>query len=204
VLGGGHQLLGWAALDDGTVPHHDHLVGDAADDAEVVGDEQVADAGIGADVGEQVEYLGLHRDVEGGHRLIEHQQRGLDRERPGDGDPLALAAGQLPGPGISGPLAKANQIQQFGSPGPVVDSGKVQPEGLAQGGADGEPGVEGQERVLEHHLDLPRPGQPGGAPPRLRAPIGPVHQHRTRVGPLQPGHDPRRGCLARAGLADDP
>ncbi|HEY1624317.1 MAG TPA: hypothetical protein VGG16_11015 [Streptosporangiaceae bacterium] len=49
-----------------------------------------ADAGLGADVREQVEDLRLHRDVERGDRLVEHQDGGLDRQRAGDRDDLTL------------------------------------------------------------------------------------------------------------------
>ena len=44
---------------------------------------------------EQVDDLRLDRDVEGGHRLVGDDQLGLERERPGDADALALAAGEL-------------------------------------------------------------------------------------------------------------
>ena len=44
---------------------------------------------------EQVEDLRLDRDVERGDRLVGDDQVRIDRERAGDADPLALAAGEL-------------------------------------------------------------------------------------------------------------
>ena len=44
---------------------------------------------------EQVEHLGLDRDVERRDRLVGDEQLGLERDRAGDADPLALAAGEL-------------------------------------------------------------------------------------------------------------
>ena len=68
---------------------------DRPDDAEVVRDEQVGQAGLGLDVGEQLEHLRLHGHVEGAGRLVADEQLGLGREGPGDADALALTAGEL-------------------------------------------------------------------------------------------------------------
>ena len=40
---------------------------------------------------QQIDDLRLHRDVERGHQLVGDQAFGLDRQRPGDADALALA-----------------------------------------------------------------------------------------------------------------
>ena len=45
----------------------------------------------------QVEDLGLDGHVEGRHRLVGHDQLGLEGQGPGQADPLALAAGELVG-----------------------------------------------------------------------------------------------------------
>ena len=47
------------------------------------------------EVAEQVEDRRLHRHVEGRDRLVGDQERGRDRERPREPDPLALTAGEL-------------------------------------------------------------------------------------------------------------
>ena len=62
---------------------------------EVVGDEDVGDAELALQALQQVDDLRLHRDVERRDRLVADDQRGLDRERAGDRDALALAAREL-------------------------------------------------------------------------------------------------------------
>ena len=51
-------------------------------------------------LGEQVEHGGLHRDVECRDRLVGDQDLGLERERAGDRDALALAARELAREGV--------------------------------------------------------------------------------------------------------
>ncbi len=48
-----------------------------------------------AQVLQQVDHLRLHRDVERRDGLVADEQARLDRERPRDPDPLALASGEL-------------------------------------------------------------------------------------------------------------
>ncbi|SAJ34076.1 Uncharacterised protein [Enterobacter cloacae] len=74
--------------------HHQDVVGDVADHRQVVRDEHVGGAELLLQVHEQVQYLGLDRHVEGRGRLVRHQHLGLQHHRPGQGDALALAAGE--------------------------------------------------------------------------------------------------------------
>ena len=62
---------------------------------QVVGDEDEGDAELALELVEQRDHLRLDRDVERGDRLVGDDQLGLERQRPGDGDALALAAGEL-------------------------------------------------------------------------------------------------------------
>ena len=82
-------------FDDLALLHHDHVVGDAAHDVEVVGDEQHRHADLRLQVLEQLQDLRLHGDVERGRRLVGDQQVGPVGERHGDHHALALAAGKL-------------------------------------------------------------------------------------------------------------
>ena len=86
---------GRAGLDDLAVLHHRDPVGDAAHDAEVVGDEQHPHALGLLHVGEQRQDLGLDRHVERGGGLVGDQDVGAVGQRHGDHHPLALAAGEL-------------------------------------------------------------------------------------------------------------
>ncbi len=73
---------------------HVQAVGDLADDPQVVSDEDVADAEVLAQLVEQVEDLGLNRDIECRHRLVAHDQLRPERQRARDRDALALSAGE--------------------------------------------------------------------------------------------------------------
>ena len=84
-----------ADLDDLAEVHHGDAVAHVAHDGEVVGDEDHRQAELALQLAQQVEDLGLDRDVEGGDRLVGDDQLRLQRERAGDADPLALAAGEL-------------------------------------------------------------------------------------------------------------
>ena len=91
----GVEVLGRGDLDDPAQIHHGHAVADVLDHRQVVGDEQVGEAELLLQVLEQVDDLGLDRHVERRHRLVADDQLGLHRQRAGDADALALAAGEL-------------------------------------------------------------------------------------------------------------
>ena len=70
-------------------------VGQVADDAEVVRDEEVGDALLALEVDEQVQDRRLHRHVEGRRGLVAHDDPRVAGERARDGDALLQAAGEL-------------------------------------------------------------------------------------------------------------
>ena len=87
-----HQRLVPAALDDAAAVEHQDAV--AIDDA----GEAMRQDQRGASVHQPVERLLDHRLVLGvdrGQRLVQHQDRRVAQQRAGDGDALALAAGEL-------------------------------------------------------------------------------------------------------------
>ena len=86
-LGGRPVLDHPAALDD------DDPVGQQQRVEDVVGDDD--DRAVGQHPAQHLAQRGRDRDVEGGHRLVEQQQPRVGGERPGDRDPLRLAAGEL-------------------------------------------------------------------------------------------------------------
>ena len=88
----GEQVVDIGALDDLAGIHHQHLVGDLGDDAEIVGDDQDRHAEPLLQVAQQVEDLGLDGDVERRRRLVGDQQRRLAGQRHGDHHALAHAA----------------------------------------------------------------------------------------------------------------
>src|SRR5437868_4616931 len=84
-----------ALLDDDALLHHREAVADLGCDAQVVGDEEHREIELLSDLVQQLEHLGLHRDVERRHRLIADQQHGLHRQCARDANALALPAGEL-------------------------------------------------------------------------------------------------------------
>ena len=95
MLGRAQHLPRLARLDDPPGLHHRDPIGDLGDHAEIMGDEQHAGAALALQVLDQPQDLRLGGDVEGRRRLVGDQQRGLQHQRHGDHDPLALAAGEL-------------------------------------------------------------------------------------------------------------
>src|SRR6185437_167027 len=89
------DVLGRPALDDLAAVHHQHLVGEVAGRGDVVRDVEQRQCKPGAQVIEQVEHLQPDGDVEHGYRLVGQQHGRLRGQGPGEGNPLALAAGQL-------------------------------------------------------------------------------------------------------------
>ena len=78
--------------------HHDDPVGDEDRLGDAVRDQQDRRRRAFPEPQQlQVEPLAAQR-VEGAERLVEQQHLGLERERAGEGDPLARPAGQLGGP----------------------------------------------------------------------------------------------------------
>jgi len=82
-------------LDDLAQVHHGDAVADVLDHGEVVRDEQVRELHLVLQVHQEVDHLRLHRHVERRHRLVAHDQPRPQRERAGDAEPLALAAGEF-------------------------------------------------------------------------------------------------------------
>ena len=97
-----------AVLDFFAAVHHEHVVGDFGDHAEVVRDEEDRHAALVAELAEDVEDLGLDRDVERGGRLVGDQQLRIAREGHRDHHALLLAAGHLMRVGIDALLGIGN------------------------------------------------------------------------------------------------
>ena len=149
----GGEVGGGRGLDDAALAHDRELAADVGDHGEVVRDEQVGEAAPPAQVDQEVEDLGLDGDVERRGRLVEQDDLRLQDQRPGDRDPLALAAGELVRVAVAEGGAEADLGQRrrdaIARPVQAMDAA-----GLAQDPVDGVPGVQRAVRVLEHHLQL--------------------------------------------------
>ena len=76
-------------------------------------DEHVGEVELVLQVLEQVDDLGLDRHVERRDRLVGDDQLRAQRERPGDADALALAAGELVRVAVVVLGVEADQLQQL-------------------------------------------------------------------------------------------
>jgi hypothetical protein len=96
------QLFAWSDLDNAAKMHHRNAIGDMLHHGEIVGNENVGEAKPVLQVAQQIKHLRADRDVERGYRFVAYDKLWLDRERPCDGDALALAAGKFSGgpPGV--------------------------------------------------------------------------------------------------------
>ncbi len=78
-----------------------------------MGDEQHRQAKPRLEVFEQVQNLRLHGDVERGDGFVRHQDFRLERQRPGDADPLPLAAGEFVRKAFHRAGVEADQTEQI-------------------------------------------------------------------------------------------
>jgi hypothetical protein len=95
VLRVGEELGGRRALHDLAGIHDRDAVGDARHHAEVVRDEQDAEAELLLDAGQQPQDLRLDGDVERGGRLVGDEEFRVAHQRHGDHHALAQPAGEL-------------------------------------------------------------------------------------------------------------
>ena len=124
-----------------------------AHDRQVVRDEEIGEPELALQVVEQVEHPRLHADVERADGLVEHQDLGLDGERAGDADPLALPAGELVGMPRRVLRVEADELQQLADA--LVRRPACRPwidERLGDGRPTVIRGFEGGVGVLEHEL----------------------------------------------------
>ena len=94
--------VGGSDFHDAAEVHDGDASGDVADDGEVVGDEEVADAGFALEVHEEVEDLALDGDVESGDWFVADDEFRVECEGAGDAYALALAAAELEGEAVCG------------------------------------------------------------------------------------------------------
>lgn len=142
----------------------------------------------------QVQHLLLAAHVQGGGRLVQHQQGRLLGQGPGQDGPLALAPRQ----GAHGPVGQGGQVQAVEHRAGHGQVGRaLQAEGpdvgrAAQQHVVDHPHPRGDDRVLGHH------GQPAGPlPVGERGGAAPV-QGDGAAEPGPPGHGPDQGGLAGA------
>ena len=96
-MGRARDLLGVADLDDFSAIHYGDAGGEVAHHRHGVRDEEVGEAEVALELGQQVDDLGADADVEGGDGLVADDEFRAEREGAGDSDALALASGEFVG-----------------------------------------------------------------------------------------------------------
>ena len=190
-------------FDDLAQIHHGDAAADVLDHGKIVGDEQIGQMLLALQVHHQVDHLRADRDVERGDRLVGDDQLGVERERAGDADALALPAGELMREARHLRGGKPDQLEQLGDA--LAASGLRQPVNL-QRLADDVPRrharIERGERILKDDLHL-APVRPQLALAQMRdvtaadldGPGGRLDQAE---------HGPGQGRFPAAAFADEP
>jgi len=198
------QLARRPALRHPAEVQHRGLLAQLAHDPEVVRDQQVGQAPLRPEPADQRQDGRLRPHVQRARRLVQHQQPRPHRQRPGDGDALALPAGQLVR--VSGGELRVQPHlgqQRTGLLRGRPPAGHpVRDQHLLQGRADPHPRVQDPVGVLEDDLR--------GAPVVLQglpAQPGNVLSSKTNGPadrPHQAQHRPAYGGLPGAALPDQP
>ena len=139
-------------LDDAAALHHGQPVAHMGDHRQVVADHQIGQPVFVAQIGQQVQDLGLDADVQRAGRLVQQQQARLRSQGAGDRHALPLSPGQLVRIAKAEPPAQAHVVQQLDDA--LVDPvHALQAQGFRQDGIDGMARMQAGIGVLEHHLD---------------------------------------------------
>ena len=194
-------LLGSLLHDEAQV-HHQHVVRDVAHHAQVVRDEQVGQAQVALQVGQQVQHLRLNRHIERRYRLVGHEQRGIEHQGARDGDALALAAGEHVRIAVV-VLGPQPDLRQHGASAFGAHGGRQRGVDLQrrfQNGADLLARIERAVGILEHQLH-------GACATRVRSGgrvdgIHAVQHKRARGRRLDQRHHARQRRFAAARFAD--
>ncbi len=170
--------------------HHADGRAEMRDDGQVVADQHVGEpVRLPADP-QQVEHLGLDRDVQRAGRFVQQQHLRLRHQRPRDGHALALAAGELvriaeaAGGSATSSSARGSAAR---SPIPCTSSGSL------SSAVDGLARMQRTVRVLEHHLHPAKEIACRGAASGLA-----IHRHAAGPIRVQAGQRAQDGGLARA------
>ena len=171
-------------------------------DRQVVADEQVGQAQIVLQVAHQVEDLGLDRYVERRGRLVAQDQVGPARQCPGDGDALALPAGEFVRVLFAVGAAQADLFEQRVDLPDRLAGVAGDTEGSDRFGNDvphPPARIERGLRILEDHGEAPA-DRPCPVPRRRH--VMAADRHPAAGRPVEAGDQPRDGGLAATRFAD--
>src|SRR5215218_6434229 len=187
------EIAGRARLLDLSVVDHDDLLGDVHGLLLVVGDEDRRHVDLVVEAAEPRAQLLADLCVERAERLVQQQDLRLDRKRPGERHPLALAARELRRVAVGEPL-KVDELQQLDDP-----VGDVRLRALLDGQAEGD--VLRHGHVLEGRVMLKAETDPAILHRRLRH-VSAGDQDAAGVELLEPGDRAQQRGLARPAGAE--
>jgi len=125
-----------ALLDNFSLLHHRHPIGDPSNHAQVMTDKQHRHAKAALQVRQQIQDLSLNGDVQRRGGLIGDQQAGTVGDGHGNHHPLTLPPGELMGesPQTTGRLRQPHHLQQLDDA--IPGDGRTEPLMNPQGFAD--------------------------------------------------------------------
>src|SRR5882724_10528863 len=170
-----------------------------------MGDEQKREPEFLLQVLQQIDDLGLDRDVERRDRLVADDQFRLDRERPRNPDALTLAAGKFVRVPRHVAGLQADGLEQVGDALLELTAGLCQPvndQRFADDVADAHARVERGIGILKDDLDIAAKRAKFFAAERADVLAVKVDLARTRFD--QADHATAGGRLAATGFADQP
>ena len=136
--------------------HNGHMLRDMLDQGQIVGDEQIRQTEFLPQIQEQITDLGMDGHVKGGCRLIADDEFRIGDQCPGDGNSLALSAGELKHVPIQVTEGKSHLFHQSG--GTLSEDTLIPLTGDIQRLGDdlphGKSGVQGRIGILEHGLHM--------------------------------------------------
>src|SRR5215204_1960600 len=139
--------------------HNGDAVGDVLYHGEVVGDKDVGQVELFLQVLQEVDDLGLDRDVESRDGLVADYQARVERDGPGDPYPLTLAPGELVRVAVVVLGAQTNDLQELLHALLAISRGVaahiVGPQGLGDDVAHRHAGIQASVGVLEDDLHVP-------------------------------------------------
>jgi hypothetical protein len=143
-------------FDDLAEVHDRHAVGDVAYDAQIVRDEEVGQTEAHLELAEEIQDLGLNRDVEGRDGFVANEELRPGGERTSDADALLLTARELVRIAVLERAIEPDALEELEHAGAALVSWKraVKLDGLAHGVADGPARIEARVGVLKDHLEL--------------------------------------------------
>ena len=181
------ERLGRSDFDQLSQVHHGHPVTGMGDGGQIVGDEQIGQVELRLQFFQEVEDLRLDRHVERRDRLVADDELRMQHQRPGDRDPLPLAAAE--GVRVATEMLHVETAALRHVPDPFVQlrapGELVGDQRLADHVAHRHARVQRRIGILEDHLHVPPHG------PEALA----VEPCDVDLGPVAPVDDPAGGRL---------